>query len=175
MTTGQMYSVLDKAQTEAAFGKAIDGLLSEQHDMEAMPKDLLQKIRAQIADEYRRSCDQTRNKQIFRWVNEIAKIAPPEYQKYNRMPDTPPEKDDAIYSKTLGNWVSMPVYRAYQYEVRQYGCPKAAAILAFIDNNFTRKVCPVDGPYFKRADLLPVEPTLEDFFGELDAQGLRTI
>jgi hypothetical protein len=140
-----------------------------------MPKDLLQKIRAQVADEYRRSCDQDRNKQVFRWVNNLAKIAPPEYKKYNRLPDTPPEKDDEIYSKTLGNWVSAQVYRAYQYEVRKYDCPKAMDILAFIDNNFTRKVTLIDGPFWKRNDLLPVEPTLEDFFGELDAQGLRTI
>ena len=175
MTTGQMYSVLDAAQTEAAFGKAIDNLLGQQHDLKKMPKDLLQKIRSQVADEYRRSCDQERNKKIFRWVNNLAKISAPEYQKYNRLPDTPPKKDDELYSKTLGNWVSAQVYRAYQYEVRKYDCPKAAAILAFIDTNFTRKVCPVDGPYFKRVNLLPVEPTLEDFFGELDSKGLRTI
>lgn len=174
MTTGEIHRSLDLAKTQQEFIRAIDAILKPQFSATGMTPDLEGKLRYEMASYYRKCVSDTRVKEIFRWVDAIESARPkPVYKSTAKPAPRLVTKDDPNYAKTLGNYVCARVYRGHKFDSVRYSDKRATDIVNFIEQNFTLKNFPCSGPFWVRNEFVPVEQTLEEFFGELDDQGLR--
>jgi hypothetical protein len=173
MKTSEMYSVLDQAQSESAFSKALDSLLKPQQPAKKTAPDLYGKMKVALANEYLRTVSMDRRKQIFRWIAKLDQTRPmPTGKAPAEIPVALPMTDEQAFYQ-LGNIVTPQQHRQLVADARTD--PRASRVLNHLLENFRIDICEMNGLRYIRKEKMEAPESLEDFLGTLEALGQRAI